>query len=55
MKNRLGRLDNKASPLSESLKDSSSSSGLKSDESVTNLDRLLPGIEFLIYGPFKNI
>ena len=55
MKNRVGRLGNKASPLSESLKDSSSSNDLKSDESVIVLDRLLPGIELLIYGPFINI
>ena len=55
MKNRVGRLGNKASPLSEGLKDSSSSNDLKSDESVIVLDRLLPGIELLIYGPFINI
>ena len=40
MKNRLGRLGKKASPLSESLKDSSQSQDLKSDESVIILDRL---------------
>ena len=52
MKNRVGRLVNKASPLSENLKDSLSSNDLKS---VIVLDRLSPGKEFLIYGPFKNI